>query len=71
MDNLKPLTVDRCSHKNSCYNYHKGNCQGCNIWNYLYNSDALIDWCGKQGENIELFSMKMHHELEQEEYKKE
>ena len=62
--NLKPLTVDKCSHKNKCYDYHKGNCQGCNIWNYLYNSEALIDWCNKHNEDIALFTMKMHYELE-------
>lgn len=64
MDNLKPLTVDRCSHRDGCYNYRHGNCQGCNIWNYLYDSDALIDWCNKHGEDVQLFTMRMHKELE-------
>jgi hypothetical protein len=62
--NLKPLTVDKCLHKNKCYDYHKGNCQGCNIWNYLYDSNALIEWCNKHGEDVALFTMKMHYKLE-------
>lgn len=62
--NLKPLTVDKCLRKNKCYDYHKGNCQGCNIWNYLYDSEALIDWCNKHSEDVALFTMKMHYELE-------
>ena len=62
--NLKPLTVDKCLRKNKCYDYHKGNCQGCNIWNYLYDSEALIDCCNKHSEYVALFTMKMHYELE-------
>ena len=48
MDNVKPLTVDKCKHRKNCYSYKRGDCQGCNIWNYLYDEKAIIDWCRKQ-----------------------
>lgn len=65
MNNLKPLIVDKCLRRNDCYEYHKGNCQGCNIWKYLYDSDALIDYCNKHDKDVEMFKMKMYYELEQ------
>lgn len=42
--NLKPLTVDKCKHRNECYDYKRGSRQGCNVWNYLYDAQAVIDW---------------------------
>ena len=41
MDNMKPLTVDKCKHRNDCYSYKKGDCQGCNIWNYLVGPSSI------------------------------
>lgn len=64
MDNAKPLTVDKCKHRNNCYSYKKGTCQGCNIWNYLYDEKAMIDWCRKQNKDISMFTLEMHRELE-------
>ena len=64
MDNSKPLTVDKCKRRNDCYNYKKGDCQGCNIWNYLYDEKAIIDWCKKQNKDISMFTLEMHRELE-------
>ena len=61
---MKPLTVDKCKHRNNCYDYKEGNCQGCNIWNYLYDEKAIIDWCKKQNKDISMFTLEMHRELE-------
>ena len=64
MDNAKPLIVDKCKHRNDCYSYKKGGCQGCNIWNYLYDAKAVIDWCRKHNTDISMFTLEMHRELE-------
>lgn len=56
--------VAKCKHRNSCYNYKNGDCRGCNVWNYLYDKEALIEWCEKHNENILTFTLKMHKELD-------
>lgn len=67
MDNTKPLTVDKCKHRSNCYSYKKGDCVGCNIWNYLYDGKAVIEWCRKQNKDISMFTLEMHRELERAE----
>lgn len=62
----KHLVVAKCKHRNNCYNYEIGDCRGCNIWNYLYNEKAVIEWCKKHNEDISMFTLKIHKELEEE-----
>ena len=64
MGDLKPLIVDRCKRRKNCYSYSVGNCQGCNIWNYLYDEQAVIEWCKKQNKDVSIFTLEMHKELE-------
>jgi hypothetical protein len=45
MAEKKPLTVEKCRRKGDCYSYKKGDCVGCNIWNYLYDEKAVIEYC--------------------------
>lgn len=60
----KHSVVAKCKHRNNCYNYVIGDCRGCNIWNYLYNEKAVIEWCKKHNEDISMFTLKIHKELE-------
>lgn len=64
MSELKPLVVTKCKQRNNCFNYEIGDCKRCNIWNYLYNEEAVIEWCGKHNIDISMFTQKMHEELE-------
>ena len=64
MDNAKPLTVNKCKHRKNCYDYNRGSCQGCNIWNYLYDGLGVIDWCRKHNKDVSMFTLHMHRELE-------
>lgn len=49
MDSEKPYQLERCRRFGYCESGRLGGCRGCNIWNYLYDIDALKDWCEKQG----------------------
>lgn len=64
MDNLKPMTVDNCRQRHHCYNFSKKDCRYCNIWNYLYDIEALIEFCKKQNMNFMLITMDMQKSLE-------
>lgn len=64
MAEKKPLTVDKCRHRRDCYSYKKGDCVGCNIWNYLYDEKAVIEYCRKHNKDISMFTLEMHRELE-------
>lgn len=61
---MKPNQVTNCKHFRTCES-GKRSCVGCNIWNYLYDEEALIEWCKKQGKDIMLFTMEMHRNLKQ------
>lgn len=61
---MKPNQVINCKHFGTCES-GKRSCVGCNVWNYLYDAKALIDWCRKQGKDVMLFTMEMHRELKE------
>ncbi len=54
--------VEECKHFNTCEKGFNG-CVGCNVWNYLYDTQALIDWCKKQNLRMQDVSMWLHRQL--------
>ena len=62
---MKPNKVENCKYVNTCES-GKRSCVGCNVWNYLYNPEALIAWCKKHGKDVMLFTMEMHKMLNKE-----
>lgn len=63
---MKPYKVESCKYIKTCGSSRLQGCIGCNVWNYLYDSEALIDWCNKQGKDVQLFTMEMHKMLNDE-----
>ena len=61
----KPYFLKRCKDFETCKN-EKNGCRGCNVWNYLYDIEALKKWCKEQGKDFMLFTMEMHKKLKQE-----
>ena len=59
----KPYKLERCKRFGYCESGRLGGCRGCNVWNYLYDIDALKDWCEKQGEDFMLMTMRMQKQL--------
>ena len=41
LDSEKPLFVRGCKKFESCESRIHSNCQGCNVWNYLYDIKSL------------------------------
>jgi hypothetical protein len=62
----KPYQVKRCIHFNSCESGKLGGCRGCNIWNYLYDINALRKWCQKHNKDFTLMTMDIHKQLKEE-----
>jgi hypothetical protein len=58
-----PMYVERCKRLDTCYNGKHRDCVGCNVWNYLYDIDKLLEWCTQQGKDFMLFTMEMQKEL--------
>lgn len=58
--------VKNCKHLKTCYNEKRGNCVGCNIWNYLNDIKALEKWCKEHGKVFVLFTMEMQKSLVKE-----
>lgn len=58
------LFVENCKHFKTCEKGKDGTCQHCNVWNYLYDSESLIDWCKKQDMNIQKVTMHMHKQID-------
>lgn len=63
----KPYLLEKCKRFGDCESSKLGGCRGCNVWNYLYDIDALKDWCEKQGVDFMLMTMKMQKQLIEEE----
>lgn len=63
MKKEKPYQLERCKRFGYCESGRLGGCRECNVWNYLYDIDALKDWCEKQGEDFMLMTMRMQNEL--------
>lgn len=61
---MKPDKVTNCKNFRTCES-GKWTCVGCNVWNYLYDENALISWCKKHHQDVALFTMKMHQKLKQ------
>lgn len=45
----KPNTVTFCKCFGHCAMSKNGNCVGCNIYNYVYDPEALLEWCRLNG----------------------
>lgn len=60
--NSKPYLLESCKDFRTCRKGSNG-CIGCNVWNYLYDIEALKEWCKKQGKDFTLFTMEMHKRL--------
>ena len=58
----KPIFLKRCKVFETCIKGENG-CVGCNVWNYLYDIEALREWCKKQGKDFILFTTEMHRRL--------
>ena len=58
-----PNYVKRCKRLDTCNNGKHRDCVGCNVWNYLYDTDALYKWCKQQGKDFMMFTMEMQKEL--------
>ena len=59
----KPNYVKNCRHLETCYNGKRRNCVGCNVWNYIYDANALIKWCKDHEKPINRVTMDMHRQL--------
>jgi hypothetical protein len=59
---MKPNQVTNCRRFGTC-DSGKISCVGCNIWNYLYDENALISWCEKQHQDVALFTINMQQEV--------
>ena len=64
-NNEKPRLVRRCKAFESCESAKHHGCKGCNVWNYLYDIEALQKWCKEHNECIMFFTMKMHKMLKE------
>lgn len=60
---MKPYKVENCKYIKTCGSSRLQGCIGCNVWNYLYDPEALIDWCNKQNEDVSRVTMEMHKML--------
>lgn len=58
-----PNYVERCKRLNTCNNGKHRDCVGCNVWNYLYDTNKLLEWCNQQRKDFMLFTMEMQKEL--------
>ena len=61
-EHLKPYFLESCKDFKACRKGMNG-CRGCNVWNYLYDIEALKEWCKEQGKDFTLFTMEMHKRL--------
>ena len=55
---IKPYQIKNCKRFDVCESSRLGGCVGCNVWNYLYDIDALKEWCEKQ--NVDFMSMSKY-----------
>ena len=39
------MFVSRCKEFEVCESAKNNGCIGCNVWNYLYDIEALKEWC--------------------------
>lgn len=62
-DNEKPMFLGRCKKFETCESAKIGGCRGCNIWNYLYDIEALQEWCKEHDKDFMLFTMEMQRHL--------
>ena len=58
----KPYLLESCKDFKTCGKGRNG-CRGCNVWNYVYDIEALKKWCKKQGKDFMLFTMEMQKRL--------
>jgi hypothetical protein len=63
MDLEKLYQLKRCKRFGYCDGGRLGGCRGCNVWNSLYDIDALKDWCEKHDEDFTLMTMRMQKQL--------
>ena len=61
----KPILVEQCTRFKVCESAKKGDCVGCNVWNYLYNIEDLHKWCEEHNKDFMQFTMKMHKMLKE------
>ena len=64
-EHSKPIFLRRCKKFEVCESGQSNGCIGCNVWNYLYDIEALKEWCKEQGKDFMLFTMEMHKKLKQ------
>lgn len=43
-EHSKPYLLESCKDFKICRKGRNG-CRGCNVWNYLYDIEALKEWC--------------------------
>ena len=56
------MTVEICNKRNRCYNGIHNACEGCNVYNMLFDEDALIDWCRKHNQSVLEMINHLHEE---------
>ena len=61
----KPVFLKRCKDFESCESAKHHGCRGCNVWNYLYDIEALKEWCKEHDKDFVLFTMEMHRKLKE------
>lgn len=57
------MKIEICRHFKTCENGKNNACEGCNIYNLLYDEDALIDWCKKQKVSVVKTIINLHKEI--------
>ena len=62
-DYEKPVFLKRCKAFESCESAKYHGCKGCNVWNYLYDINALQKWCKENNKDFMQFTMEMHKML--------
>ena len=63
----KPYQIKNCKRFDVCESSRLGGCVGCNVWNYLYDINALKEWCRKQNVDFMSMSKNMQKMLKEDE----
>ena len=57
------MQLETCKHLNHCNNGENNSCEGCNVYNMLYNENALIDWCKQQKVSVVKTIIDLHRDI--------
>ena len=57
------MQIEICKHLKTCDNGMNNNCEGCNVYNMLYDEDALINWCKKQKVSVVKTIVNLHKDI--------